>query len=209
MKRVLLMLLPLWISTNAMADKVVTKSTFVNQGSYANKSMDEIQKILFEKVKIDAASEIFGDFIKNETTIDNGRLIKDFIISDKNGIVHIQDGPHYTNGKNFGDIEVTITAYATDEDLYNMSIQKISLANYTYANANIPLKDLKLAAEDAFLIEALSQQKPSLKTHPNKKGIARDLAVSINIKKMAFDVNSCSYTMNGEVEYIPFFLKHQ
>ncbi len=205
----LLVLLFMLSSSLLYADKIVTKTSFVNLGNYADKSMQEIKTIVLQKAKIDAASEIFGDFIKSESTIENGALIRNMIISEKNGIVHLKGEPHYANGKNFGDIQVSITAYATDEDIKNMSIQKIVLNAYVFSNPKIALKDLKRSAEDAFLVEALSQKRPALKNNPNQKALARELAVSISIQKMLFDENSGAYTMSGEVEYIPFFLKNR
>ncbi len=206
MKTVLIALL---LIVNLYAQKSVVKTSFVNQGNYANKSMDEIKAILLAKVKLDAASEIFGDFIKSETNVENGKMISNLIISEKNGLVHIDGEPKYANGKNFGDIQVTINAYATDEDLKNMSIQKIVVSDFVYANKKIALKDIKRAAEDAFLVHALSTKRPALKNNPNQVELARELSISVSIKKMLFDVEHASYTMNGVVEYIPFFLKHK
>ena len=136
-------------------------------------------------------------------------MISNLIISEKNGLVHIDGEPKYANGKNFGDIQVTINAYATDEDLKNMSIQKIVVSDFVYANKKIALKDIKRAAEDAFLVHALSTKRPALKNNPNQVELARELSISVSIKKMLFDVEHASYTMNGVVEYIPFFLKHK
>jgi len=58
------------MSTIVNADKSVRKTVFINQANYADKSTPEIKKILLDKAKIDAASEIFGDFIKSETDQD-------------------------------------------------------------------------------------------------------------------------------------------
>ncbi len=207
LKTVLLILL---LTTGSVyADKIVTKTSFVNQANYAHKSVEQIKVILLEKVKVDAASEIFGDFIKSETDIENGKMIRNLIISEKNGLVHLKGEPIYANGKNFGDIQVTVTAYATDRDLEDMSVQKINVTDYVYANENIPLKDIKRAAEDAFLVHALSKKKPSLASNPNKIAIARSLAISISLSKMDFNVDDSSYAMSGVVEYVPFFLKHR
>ncbi|MDF1877455.1 hypothetical protein JHD47_06460 [Sulfurimonas sp. SAG-AH-194-L11] len=194
---------------NLYAQKSVIKTSFINQANYANKSMQEIKVILLEKVKVDAASEIFGDFIKSETDIENGKMIRNLIISEKNGLVHIKGTPKYANGKNFGDIQVTVEAYATDEDLKNMSIQKIKVTDYVYTNPNIALKDIKKAAEDAFLVYALSTKRASLKNNPNQISIARELSIALSITKSVFDPKNSAYTMSGTVDYIPFFLKNK
>jgi len=197
------------LSVNLQPDKVVTKTSFINQANYANKSMDEIKLILLKKVKIDIASEIFGDFIKSETDIENGKMIRNLIISEKNGLVRVKGEPLYANGENFGDIQVTLTAYATDKDIKNMSIQKIDVTKFVYTNPKMALKDIKRAAEDAFLVYALSSKKPTLQNNPNKKELARELAISIDMRTMVFDADNSSYTMSGSIEYIPFFLQHK
>ena len=61
----------------------------------ATLSSKEIKDILLEKVKIDAATEIYGDFIKSETDIENGKMIRNKIVSEKNGLVHIKGEPKY------------------------------------------------------------------------------------------------------------------
>ena len=196
------------LSVQLSADKLVTKTTFINQANYADKSLEEIEAILLEKVKIDAATEIYGDFIKSETDIENGKMIRNQIVSEKNGLVHLMGEPVYANGKNFGDIQVTVQAYATDEELSSMSVHKIQVENFVYANENTPLNKIKREAEDAFLVYALSQKKPSLLHSTNKRNLARKLAVSIDMRKMVFDVKNGSYTMSGTVGYVPFFLQN-
>jgi hypothetical protein len=187
-------------------EKEVTKISFVNQANYENSSMDQIKEILLKKAKEDAAAEIFGDFVKESTLISNGKLLKDEIVSENNGIVHIKGTPKYKNGKNFGDIQVTITAYATVAEIESMQIHKIILKEYVYTNPDMPLKDLKRAAEDAFLVEAIAKKKPDIKASRNKILLARKYAKAININDIHFDVKSVSYVISGEVDYIPYFL---
>ena len=209
MKTVLSFLLLLCMSTIVNADKSVRKTVFINQANYADKSTPEIKKILLDKAKIDAASEIFGDFIKSETDIENGKMIRNLIVSEKNGLVHLEGLPLYSNGRNLGDMQVTITAYATEQDLRDMSIQTVYLDDFVYTNKNIALKNLKKSAEDAFLVAAITSKKPALKNNPNQVKIARSIATSLNITEMTYDVETASYLMNGSVEYIPFFLKNK
>lgn len=205
-KYILIAAVLLAMTDSLLADKDVTKTTFINLASHPKKSMEQIKTLLLQKVKMDSATEIFGDFIKEETAINNGNLIKDRIISEQNGIVHLRDEPVYAMGQNFGDIQVTVHAYATDKDVADMSVQTIMIDEYVFSNPNIPLKDLKRAAEDAFIINAMAQQKPELKKAYNAASVARSLATSFNIASSKFDVDTVSYTMSGEVKYIPFFL---
>lgn len=200
------LLLALLASTGLLADKEVVKTSFINQANYENSSMKEIKTILLKKAKEDAATEIFGDFVKEDVVVADGKLLRDVIVSEKNGIVHVRGIPKYANGKNFGDIQVTITAYATDEEIASMQAHKIVLNGYVYTNPSMPIKDLKRAAEDAFLVEAIAKKKPSIKKNRNKQALARKYAVAINIKESEFDVDSVSYVISGEVDYIPYFL---
>ena len=197
-------------STQGESDrKTITKSTFVNQANYPNSSMDEIKKILLEKVKIAAATEIYGDFIKSENDIENGKLIRSCIISEKNGLIHIEGEPIYGNGENFGDIKVTVVAYATKDELDSMKVHTINVDKYVYANEALPIQKLKKEAEDNFIVHAIAQVKPEILKASNPKRVARSLAKGIKMKTMKFDMSKASYTMGGTVQYIPFFIKYK
>jgi len=114
MKKLLLALL---ITSSLWANNVVTKTAFVNASDTKGKSLVEVREMLMMRAKRAAASEIFGDYINSSTVINSGRLVSDEINSIVNGVIHIKGDPVYSNGKNFGDMQVRATMYATDQEM--------------------------------------------------------------------------------------------
>ncbi len=204
----ILLLLFLTMTSSLMADRSVSAWASVNRENHANKSMESLRITLIERAKLDAASKLFGDFIKSQTIIKNGSLIKDLILAKRGGIVHIKGNPIFSNGENLGELQVKINAYATDKDIRDMMVQRITLETQ-YSNEKMNAKELKRAAKDAFVIEAISQKKPSIKNASNAADRARKMALSVNIEKMEFDSKWMAYKMSGYVEYVPIFLRSE
>ncbi|MFA5454707.1 MAG: hypothetical protein WC272_05255 [Sulfurimonas sp.] len=112
--------------TLALADKSVVKTVTINQMQYAQKTFLQAKEIALQEAKNAAAKEIYGEVVISETVTANGKILDDVVRELSGGIVRIKGEPKFRNGKNFGDIEVTIEAYATDEDLQNRSVLKAS-----------------------------------------------------------------------------------
>jgi hypothetical protein len=197
----------IFLVVSLFAEKEVTKTAVVNYFAYPNKSMNEIKKIALKKAKKEALAEIFGDFVKSESILSNDHLRENNFEKYMKGVIHLKGNPKYANGKDLGDIQVTINAYATDKDIKKFSVHEVSLNNFVYSNKNIPLKKLKIQAENAFIIAALSKVAPKLKRIPNATKLARQLSTSLNITHKKFDPNTGSYTISGKVGYVPFILK--
>jgi hypothetical protein len=194
------------ILSSLVASKTVIKTVTLNQMLYSDKTFIEVKEIALKKAKQAAAREIYGEFLFSETVMVNGKILDDIAKEKTGGTIHIKGEPKFSNGENFGDFKVTIEAYATDDDIKNMSPQYIVLKNFTYSNPNIPIKDLKLAAEDAFIIEAIASKKPSARKASIQE--VRKLALSIDITKSYYNPKKLEYTISGQVEYIPEFLYH-
>jgi len=200
------LLLFLVLGTPLFADKTVTKTVTVNRMLYPEKSIEELKEIAVAKAKYEAAKEIFGELLLSETVMSNGKIIDEFVRERSGGVIHIRGEPKFANGENLGDIKCTIEAYATDEDIRDTTPQKIVLNNFKYTNPDVPVKKLKTMAEDAFIIEALSRKKPSIRYVSPAE--ARRQAVGIAITRMDFDAETFTYTISGVVEYVPAFLRH-
>ena len=192
--------------SSLVASKTVIKTVTVNQMLYSDKTLIQLEEIALKKAKYAAAKEIFGEFLLSETVMVNGKILDDIVKEKTGGVIHIKGEPKYSHGENFGDLMVTIEAYATDDDIKDMSPQYIVIKDFTYSNDDIPLKDLKLAAEDAFIIEAISSKKPSARK-ANIQDV-RKLALSIDITKFDYNPEKLEYTISGQVEYVPAFLRH-
>lgn len=188
------------------ANKSITKSATINSMLYPNKTYDQLKSIVLRKAELAAAKEIFGEFLLTETVMFNGKILKDIIKEKSGGVIHIKGEPLYENGKNLGEIKVTINAYVTESDIQDVSPHVITLNNFKYNNPNISIRKLKRAAEDAFIMKAISIKKPSIVNSTPAE--ARKLALSINIRKFKFDDSTFSYTISGDVKYIPAFLRH-
>ncbi|GEM_PF-6466921 len=200
------LLLILMTATALHADKTVIKTVTVNRMLYPDKSIEELKEIAVSKAKYEAAKEIFGELLLSETVMSNGKIVDEFVRERSGGVIHIRGTPKFSNGENLGDIRCTIEAYATDEDIQDTTPQKIVLNNFKYTNPDVPLKKLKAMAEDAFIIEALSKKKPSIRSVSPEE--ARRQAVGITITQMDFDIDTFTYTISGVVEYVPAFLRH-
>jgi len=110
----------------AFADKTVVKTVTINQMFYPEKSFVQVKEIALQEAKSAAAKEIYGEFLTSETVMFNGKILDDVIREESSGIVRIKGEPKFRNGEKFGDIVVTIEAFATDEDLQNMAMQRES-----------------------------------------------------------------------------------
>ncbi len=192
--------------TSLLAEKSVTKTVTINRLLYPDKSVEELKQIALDKAKYAAAKEIFGEVLLSETVMANGKIVDEFVRERSGGVIHVRGNPKFSNGKNLGDIQCTIEAYATDEDIAATTPQTITLNDFKYTDPDVPLKQLKAMAEDAFIVEALSKVKPSLRYEGPAK--ARKLATGVDIEKMDFDVDTSTFTISGSVKYIPAFLEH-
>ena len=203
MKKLLLLLL---LASSLFSEKTVIKTITVNQMLYSDKTLIELEQIALKKAKYAAAREIFGEFLLSETVMVNGRILDDIVREKSGGVIHIKGEPKFSHGENFGDLKVSIEAYATDEDIQDMSPHFIVLTDFRYSNPDIKLKDLKLAAEDAFIVEAIASKKPSIRNSSVEE--ARKLALSLEVSKFEYDDINSTYIISGKVEYIPAFLRH-
>lgn len=192
------------ILLSLFADKSVTKSYTINQMMYPDKSLVELKAIALQKAKEEAAKEIFGEFMVSETIMENGRVVGDKVVAKSGGNIHVEGEPSYSNGANFGELTVSIEAYANEEDIADMTPQEASLETFIFTDKYLNAADLRVAAEDAFIIEILSSINPLL-----RKAIpatARSLVHSLDITQM--DLDNDTYTVSGSLEYIPFFVRN-
>jgi hypothetical protein len=193
--------------TSLVADKEISITAVIHRSDYQDKSMTNLKKQLLIQAKLEAASQLFGEFINSETLIKDGAMLQDRITAEKGGIVHIKGNPEFGNGEGLGELQVKVNAYATDKDIEDMQVHKIDLANFVYTNPKLTLAQLEKEAQNAFLVEAVGQKRPSIKTQVDAVKLAKELIVSMKIEKSLFNADFMAYQMSGYVEYIPLFLK--
>jgi hypothetical protein len=108
----------------AFADKSVVKTVTLNQMLYPEKTFLEVKEIALEIAKRAAAKEIYGEVLISETVMFNGKVLDDVVREHSGGLVRIKGEPKFRNGENFGDIVVSVEAYATDEDMKNRAASR-------------------------------------------------------------------------------------
>ncbi|MBW6489455.1 hypothetical protein [Sulfurimonas sp.] len=118
------LLIGIFFLTSVLADKSVLKTVTINQMQYADKTFLQVKEIALQEAKNAAAKEIYGEVVISETVMANGKILDDVVREQSGGIVRIKGEPKFGNGENFGDIVVSIEAYATDEDLKNREMLK-------------------------------------------------------------------------------------
>lgn len=129
-------------STLIFADKAVIKTVTINQMQYPDKSFSQVKQIALQEAKNAAVKEIYGEVLISETVMVNGKVLDDVVREQSGGKVRIKDEPKFKNGENFGDIVVTIEAYATDEDLQNRVTQENN-SEFDIDDANEKIKQAK------------------------------------------------------------------
>lgn len=135
MKKALLVLS--LVGALALADKSVLKTATINQNSYPDKSVSELQEMVLKKAKSAAANEIYGEDMSSATVMANGRVLDDVVKKHSGGVIRLKGEPKYSNGKSFGELVVTIEAYATDEDIKNAASANVSEAQIDDADSKI------------------------------------------------------------------------
>lgn len=129
--------------TLSLADKSVVKTLTINQMQYAQKTFLQAKEIALQEAKNAAAKEIYGEVVISETVTANGKILDDVVSELSGGIVRIKGEPKFRNGESFGDIEVTIEAYATDEDLQNRSVLKANTEREQSGSNNGSIKKIE------------------------------------------------------------------
>jgi len=114
--KIFIILLPL-LSISLFADKIVTETATINYHSYPDKDIDQLKELVLKKAKLQAAYRIYGELLLSYTSLEDGAINSEHINNIAGGIVHIVGEPIFKNGVNLGDIQVTIQARASDEDI--------------------------------------------------------------------------------------------
>lgn len=203
--KVFLKVFLLLLSINVYADVVVEVSA--NREDFNNKDLKYIKEKLLEQAKLEAAKKLFGEAIQTQLEIKNDEVVKDLVVAQKGGIVHIKGDLDFHNGKRFGDLALKLKAFATQEDIVAMKPHNIVLNNFKFTNKDLTLVELKEEAKKAFLVEAIAQKKPTIKMSKTPYEDAKKLIFSSNITSMKFHEDWMAYSVSGVVEYVPLFVR--
>ena len=115
---VIILLITLF-SINLFGNTVVTQKAVINQNFYPNKTFLEIKELLLKKAKHKAIAKIYGEYIISNSNFSDGKVTSDSVNDVSSGVIHLQGEPIYSNGTNFGEVQITIIAYATSDEIQN------------------------------------------------------------------------------------------
>jgi len=193
----------LFFLTITLFAKVVTQQEVtILKEDYPQANRLQLQEIALKKAKLAASKDIFGEYFSSETTIKNGEVIDDIIRERIHGVIHLQKSPEFHETSK--SMSVNITAYASKKDIEDVSPHHIVLNDFHYSDPTISVKDLKKAAYNAFIFEAIQKKKPSVRDIEE----AKYLALNVEILDEQFDIKTLNYTISGVVTYIPAFLNN-
>ncbi len=178
----------------------VEETAIIEKDTYPDKSTNQLKEIVLQKAKLAASKEIFGEYLSSETVVENGQVVDDIVRQRYGGVIHLEGVPQFSETQNT--MSVSIVAYASDKDIQDVLPHDIIVKDFTYSNPSLAIKDLKQAAYDAFVFEAIKQQKPSVRNAEE----AKHLALNVEIQRESFDMATLTYHINGIVRYIPVFL---
>ena len=154
MKRVFIFIMfsVMSFTSYSFAQETIQKTYCMSAFGY--KSPDDLKKELLVHAKRLAVSEIFGELITSFTRVENLILTEDKIRASSTGFIRIKGDPIYENGKNLGEVCVTINAYATEEDINKLKPVKIS-KKQCVSDPNLTTKQIKEYAKEQAIISAL------------------------------------------------------
>ncbi len=116
----ILVFLVIWFSVNIFANVIITQKATINQNFYPNKTFIEIKDILLKKAKHKAIEKIYGEHIESHAYLDDGKMTNEYVNDAFNGVIHLKDEPIFSNGNHFGEIKVSVSVYATDDEIKNI-----------------------------------------------------------------------------------------
>jgi len=117
-------------SINLYAEKSVIETVVLNQSQYPEKNFLQFKELLLQTVKQQASNKIYGELILSNTEMDNGKIMNESVKYISGGLIRIKGNPKFEKGKKLGDMKITISAYATDNDIanYTKNIKTLQIA---------------------------------------------------------------------------------
>lgn len=157
------LLLAIFLSIDsAAAQNTVQKSHCLS--AVGGENIDILKKKLLAGAKRDAVSEIFGELITSFTKIDSGLLTEDKLKLASSGFIRIKGNPKFRNGTNFGELCVSIEAYATDDD--RKKFEPIKVRNkYCATNPEFTTRQIKEYAKKQSIINAVIKHNRNLESY--------------------------------------------
>lgn len=165
MKNVIWILtLALLLSVPAAAEVSVTKTATISLFGENYETADEARAVVLAMAKEAAVQEIFGEFIRSFSQVENYALTSNDIKSTSVGFIRVRGNPRYFPGEALGEVCVTIDAYVNDEDLDTLNPRSLH-KKVVVADPNLTLKEVEQEAKKQARLQALIEYDNNLKKY--------------------------------------------
>ena len=143
------------------AGNLVTKEVCLSTFGMNWKTSEEAKSHIITLAKREAVGELFGEFIKSVTEVQNFQLKRDDIVALSAGFIRTKGIPEYYNGKGFGELCTKINAYITDEDIVRFKPRALR-KKVCIADPRLSLGEIRQTAEKQARIQAIRDFEPKL-----------------------------------------------
>ncbi len=191
--------LVLLFATAAQARQEVTKTYCMSLlGRKADAAQVKAELLLGAKRM--AVAELFGEMVSSLSRVKDFTLSEDEVSAASAGYIRLAGDPVYRNGPDFGEVCVTITAYAEDEDFRKLKPVTLS-GKKCLADPNLTTARLKEAALSQALSEALLRYEPGLEGVSRKR--LGKLVHQVKLVKAGFLPETETYCVEFEAQVFP------
>jgi hypothetical protein len=125
------------------------------------KTSEEAKAYLLTSAKREAVGQIFGEFIRSVTKVENYQLSKDDIEAYSVGFIRVEGIPEFYNGKGLGEMCVRMRAYVTDGDLARFKAREVK-KKVCVADPRLSLGEVRQIAEKQARVQAVKDFEPKL-----------------------------------------------
>ncbi|HOX27081.1 MAG TPA: discoidin domain-containing protein [Candidatus Krumholzibacteria bacterium] len=146
----------------SLAEVGVSKTACISLfgGKYA--TADDARDVLLAMAKEAAVQEIFGEFIRSRSKVEDFALSSMDIETTTVGFVRVRGNPRFYQGDGFGEICIAVDAYVSDEDLKTLE-PRLLTKTVVVADPNLTLKEVEQKAKEQACLTALIEFDPKLK----------------------------------------------
>lgn len=170
---------------------------------YADKSLNDLQKLLLNKANVKALSKIYGTVVK----LNNEQVEKIGLATNTNiAILRPEGNIEYANGDNFGEICVTASFKALEKDIEKLKPKTYTIDKHCYSNKNVAIGDIKDAARNDAIAKKLKSLNPKL--NDINDGRLLPLSSNITIENENLDFNTLSYCADYSFSAIPLAVEN-
>lgn len=182
----------------ATADTRVERRYCASAFGYAD--ADAAREHLLLAAKTAAVDAIFGQFVSSTAVVSNSILTSDNIVASSVGLIRIEGTPVYSNGLSFGELCVTVTAIATDEDFAQFD-EVLLKKRDCLGDADLTTRELIEEARVKARLTTLTSYEPELANYPRTEILP--LLRKIRILEQGFVPETETYCVELEGNVTP------